>query len=147
MTEGAHTTCGSGMYVRDAVGVWRYAWGEPVPGAADVLAHGRPAASPSIEPEAGGPRWLREGWLPLDLSPGEGVRRDLVGMRAPETACSRMLTREELDVLSPLTAGALPPPQAVLPSGEALWAWPVVRGWLSLRDAPAGHGGSRSAAT
>jgi hypothetical protein len=146
MDEAARTTCGAGMYVRDPVGVWRYAWGEPVPGAADVT-----ASHPHTARESGGagadvPRWLREGWLPLDLSGGAGVRPDLVGMRAPETAWSRMLTREELDVLAPLTAGALPPPQAVLPSGEALWVWAVVRGWLALRHAPAGHAGSRTAA-
>jgi hypothetical protein len=128
------------MYVRDPVGVWRYAWGEPVPGAVDVLATHRPSVSRPSESAADTPRWLREGWLPLDLSPGEGVRRDLVGMRAPETAWSRMLTRDELDALAPLTAGALPPPQAVLPSGEALWVWPVVRGWLALEGATAEHG-------
>jgi hypothetical protein len=136
MDDDAGSTCGAGAYVRDVLGVWRYSWGEPVPGAADVLASQQdPRPTPSASPTAT-PRWLREGWLPLDLAPAPRDRPDLVGMRAPETTWSRLLSREDLGGLAAITSSPLPSPQAVLPSGQALWTWPVVRRWLAERSEP-----------
>jgi hypothetical protein len=134
MEDDPRTTCGAGAYVRDVLGVWRYAWGEPVPGATDVLAGERGPRPVSAASETGPPRWVTEGWLPLDLAPATGDRPDLVGMRAPETAGSRLLSREDLGLLAAITSAPLPSPQVVLPSGQPRWTWPVVRRWLAERS-------------
>jgi hypothetical protein len=134
MDDQPWTTCGAGAYVRDPVGVWRYRWGAAVPGATDVLARDL-VPSPSARPDQEPPRWVREGWLPIDVAPGAGAPRDLVGMRAPETAWSRLRSREDLVPVASLTPAPLPQPQVVLADGQAWWTWPVVRHWLAHQQA------------
>jgi hypothetical protein len=147
--------CSGGTYVRDAVGVWRYAWRDPVPGAqdltvADVLqVWGDPLevmeefgreVSAEVREMLGA---ARNGTLRA-VEPGatSGLLRRLgavvCGLQAPELIGHAMLdanqlarrlrvTRDTIDTYR--TRGSLPPPTMVR-GRTPLWSAPVVRRWV-----------------
>ncbi|MFA9431606.1 helix-turn-helix transcriptional regulator [Egicoccus sp. AB-alg2] len=149
-------TCCNDTYVRGADGVWRYGWGDPVPGAtdltlADVFAiHLGPTDSVPLRTlTADEVAWVKGEATDLDnvlvrparngRSPGVG---DLVvGMMAPELHVLTMLTVADIGQLAGVSKatidsyryrGYLPAPQATR-GRTPLWARPVIRHWLDNR--------------
>ena len=113
-----------GTYTRGDDGVWRYPWGDVVPGASDLT--------------VGDLRCL--GSVPDGVDDDAPVDR-VVGMAAPELQAGAMLTTVDIARfagVSPATIatyrrrGELPEPQAVL-GRTPLWSRPVVHHWLATR--------------
>lgn len=157
MTTGELEHC-NGTYRRDADGVWRYHWGDPVPGAVDLTLADLLAIQNGTDIE--GARvplravsqaelaWLtgrsddldrvfvrRRGSHPPDT--GDLV----VGMWAPELHVLTMLTVTEIAELADVSKatidsyryrGYLPEPQATR-GRTPLWARPIVQRWLRTR--------------
>ena len=148
----------SGTYFRDPDGVWRYSWGDKVPGAvdltlADLLAIDQRADDPS-SPVPMRPVSKEElEWLTGQSENLENVlvRRNgrraptcgdlIVGMSAPELQVLTMLTVSDIAELANVSKatidsyryrGYLPAPQAVR-GRTPLWSRPVVQRWLQTR--------------
>jgi|GEM_PF-1994192 len=152
----------NGTYVR-VESVWRYAWGEEVPGATDLTlgdlmlicvdsrcdcVEAVRAFRPVTEAE--------QRWLAGDLSAADEVlvrRRPgypphagdlIIGLLAPELHPMAMLTVGEIAEAADVSKatidsyryrGYLPEPQAAR-GRTPLWARPVVRHWLATRPGP-----------
>lgn len=113
-------------YVRDEEGVWRYQWGEPVPGATDLTSAdlaGTDSSEPHILNDAG------------EL---------VVGIHAPELNVHAMMTVADLareagvskaTIDSYRSRGYVPHPQAVM-GRTPLWARPIIMRWLAMRPGP-----------
>jgi hypothetical protein len=151
-------TCCDGTYTRDRRGVWRYPWGEPVPGAtdltlADVLAlqvQEDELECLAMRPLSAAERaWIRGEPTGIDVvlvrepprggEPGPGDL--IVGMLAPELHVVTMLTVADIGELAGVSKttidsyryrGYLPAPQ-VTKGRTPLWARPIVRRWLATR--------------
>ena len=141
----------NGTYVRDPEGVWRYSWGDPVPGAvdltlADLLAIDHPAGDPSRPVTREELEWLRD-----ENHENVLVRRNgrsaptsgdlIVGMSAPELQVHTMLTVGDIAQLAEVSKatidsyryrGYLPAPQTIR-GRTPLWSRPVVQRWLQTR--------------
>jgi hypothetical protein len=150
-------------YERDEFGVWRYAWGDPVPGArdltlADLLAIHTSDSAATRELGRAELEWLageREdvGEVLIqqrgDRSPTTG---DLVvGMSAPELHVQLMLTVADVAELAHVSKatidsyrsrGTLPPPQ-VQRGRTPLWSRPIVARWLVTRPGAAAEAARR----
>jgi hypothetical protein len=148
----------NGTYLRDADGVWRYPWGDPVPGAvdltlADLLAidhraddHSSPAPMRPVSREE--LDWLtgQQESLQNVLVRRSGRRSPdagdlIVGMSAPELQIMTMLTVADIAKLASVSKatidsyryrGYLPAPQAVR-GRTPLWARPIIQRWLQTR--------------
>lgn len=152
----------NGTYVR-VDSVWRYAWGDEVPGATDLTlgdlmlvdvdrrcdcAEAVRAFRPLTDAE--------QRWLAGDISAGDEVlvrRRPgypahagdlIIGLLAPELHPLAMLTVGEIAEIADVSKatidsyryrGYLPDPQAAR-GRTPLWARPVVRHWLATRPGP-----------
>ena len=146
-------TAFAGTYTRDAGGVWRYPWGETVPGARDVLlshvlhlfrstqrADGRTLRSPDLEAVA-----ERYGVAaPLLARNAAGNADAVVGMAAPEVDAAAMMTVADLAQAAYVSKatidsyryrGLLPEPQLIV-ARTPLWARPIVSRWLEQRPGP-----------
>ncbi len=152
-------------YERDEFGVWRYRWGDPVPGArdltlADLLAIHASDAEATRELGRAELEWLagerddigevlvqRHG----DRTPTTG---DLVvGMAAPELHVQLMLTVADVADLAHVSKatidsyrsrGTLPAPQ-VQRGRTPLWSRPVIQRWLATRPGAAAEAARRAA--
>lgn len=153
MTEEQLTaTCCNETYHRGAEGVWRYPWGDAVPGAEDLLLSDVLADRDPIRFGGRGPlppaspeelEWAT-GLCGIDspITVRHRGRRDLVvGLSAPELVVARMLTVSDIADLSEVSKatidsyryrGYLPEPQLVK-GRTPLWAAPVVHHWLDNR--------------
>ncbi len=149
---------GNGTYRRGTDGVWRYPWGDPVPGAtdltvADLLAihHGTDVETARIPLRAVSQaelEWLtgRNGELDQIFVRRRGPQGPdtgdlVVGMWAPELHVLTMLTVNEIADLAEVSKatidsyryrGYLPEPQATR-GRTPLWARPIVQRWLTTR--------------
>jgi predicted DNA-binding transcriptional regulator AlpA len=151
-------TCCNDTYTRSSDGVWRYPWGDPVPGAvdltlADVFAISVGDPSPDDVPmRTLTPRELA--WVQGETTELDGVlvRRStngsppgvgdlVVGLLAPELHVLTMLTVADIGELAGVSKatidsyryrGYLPRPQATR-GRTPLWARPIVRHWLQHR--------------
>lgn len=154
-------SCCRGTYHRDASSVWRYAWGDAVPGAtdltvADVIAIGADPLEVMVElgrevtPQlAAVLSAARRGELTVPRD-GEGnprvelIRRlgaFVCGMQAPELLGPALLDASQLarrlgvtreTIDSYRSRDRLPPPQVVR-GRTPLWSAPVIRRWQSER--------------
>lgn len=150
--------CCNDTYLRDPEGVWRYPWGEPVPGATDLtladlmaLDHGRRGSDvmDGFRPLNGDEReWLagRDHDLAevLVRNRGSGRRHAgdlIVGMMAPELHVLTMMTVGDVAEAAGVSKatidsyryrGYLPQPQ-VTQGRTPLWARPIVHHWLATR--------------
>jgi isopentenyl diphosphate isomerase/L-lactate dehydrogenase-like FMN-dependent dehydrogenase len=148
--------CCNDTYTRGADGVWRYPWGDPVPGAGDLtmadifaIHLGPTDAVPmrTLSPEE--KAWIRgessdlEGVAVRDSDPhrNPSVGDLIVGMQAPELHVLTMLTVADIGDLAGVSKatidsyryrGYLPAPQATR-GRTPLWARPIVRHWLDNR--------------
>ena len=156
-------------YVRGADGVWHYEWGDPVPGARDLLLQdiyqppGKrgqeikvPLELARRQPEMA---WCLAYWDPragdtlvVPWTSWEQHRRDPVGMDAPELSATRLLDSDAVAARCALTArtvanylarGLMPAPVARL-GGSPLWPASVIDRWSTTRPGrpgrPAGSG-------
>lgn len=135
-------------YRRDPEGVWRYPWGDAVPGAHDVLLgdvvalHLPPPRAAAPSPEDVLEIAQRYGSdRPLLLTRGDGTRDVVLGMRAPELDAPALWTAADVADAAGVSKatidsyryrGLLPEPQLVL-SRTPLWARPIVQHWLADR--------------
>ncbi|MTV27317.1 helix-turn-helix domain-containing protein [Nitriliruptoraceae bacterium ZYF776] len=145
-------------YVRGGDGVWRYAWGDPVPGAvdltlADLLAIDdgvdtaavgaalRPVSKPELEWLTGRSECLDEVLVRPNGGRTPNAGDLIIGMSAPELHVRTMLTVAEIADLADVSKatidsyryrGYLPAPQSVR-GRTPLWARPVIRRWLKTR--------------
>lgn len=146
----------NGTYIRDPEGIWRYTWGDPIPGAVDLTladllaidhppddtsstASSRPVTREELE-------WLRDENLDNVL-----VRRNgrstptagdlIVGMSAPELQVHTMLTVGDIATLAEVSKatidsyryrGYLPAPQSIR-GRTPLWSRPIIQRWLHTR--------------
>lgn len=150
-------TCCGGAYVRDHGGVWRYAWGAPVPGARDLIVAevislwGDPLEvmrelGRTVDDDV---RSFLEAARAGVLSCDRTLRDDLLrwlggyvcGPQAPEllghalldgTQLARRLQVTRATIDSYRTRGRLPPPQVVR-GRTPLWSAPIVRRWVIER--------------
>jgi predicted DNA-binding transcriptional regulator AlpA len=140
--------CCNDTYARGHDAVWRYDWGEPVPGAQDLtLGLARRLAlvdAPPATPleDAGVVRLLEsfglsEPWMADPGDPDTAV----LGLLAPELTASAMLTVADVGQLAGVSKatidsyryrGYLPEPQFVKVR-TPLWTRPVIRHWLQQR--------------
>jgi predicted DNA-binding transcriptional regulator AlpA len=153
--------CCNGTYSRDVNG-WHYPWGEPVPGASDLILSDMMALDTTLETadqvrrfrplNADERRWLAGEptvtdhlWLsPRHNGGGPHVGDLIVGMQAPELHILTMLTVGDIAEVAGVSKatidsyryrGVLPKPQAT--SGRTpLWARPIIRHWLATRSGP-----------
>jgi hypothetical protein len=144
-------SCCNSTYVRDAAGVWRYSWGDPVPGGRDltlsealVLTGAEPNGHPEGRPtEDELTRALAICGVeePLVVARPGGGQDLVVGMAAPELHVLAMLTVVDISELAGVSKatidsyryrGYLPEPQ-VVKGRTPLWSRPVVRRWVSTR--------------
>jgi predicted DNA-binding transcriptional regulator AlpA len=156
----------NGTYERDQLGVWRYSWGDPVPGARDLtladllaihasdVAATRELGRAELEWLAGEREDIGEVLLQQhgDRTPTTG---DLVvGMAAPELHVQLMLTVADVADLAHVSKatidsyrsrGTLPEPQ-VQRGRTPLWSRPVIQRWLTLRPGAAAEAARRAAA-
>ena len=149
-----HTTsCCNDSYRRDPDGLWRYTWGEPVPGASDLTLRDalrdrhperyhddRPLAPATPEDLA----WAQELCgidEPVEVRCPDGGRDLVIGLRAPELAVSVMLTVADIAEVAGVSKatvdsyryrGYLPEPQFVK-GRTPLWSRPIVHHWLANR--------------
>ena len=152
-------------YERDEFGVWRYRWGDAVPGAcdltlADLLAIHASDAVATRELGRAELEWLageREdigevlGQRHGDRTPTPG---DLVvGMAAPELHVQLMLTVADVAEMAHVSKatidsyrsrGSLPEPQ-VQRGRTPLWSRPVIQRWLANRPGAAAEAARRAA--
>jgi hypothetical protein len=160
--RGGHAlTCCNGTYRREAGGRWRYPWGDPVPGAADLtLGDVLALQGTDLDPGDAAMRPLtaaERAWIrgePVDLTqvvlrqPSPGARPDVgdlvLGMLAPELHVDTMLTVADIGELAGVSKatvdsyryrGSLPPPQTTR-GRTPLWARPIVHRWLRTRPGP-----------
>lgn len=149
--------CCNDTYVRDLDGVWRYPWGDPVPGATDLtladlmaLDHGgEPPDLTDFRRLNGAEReWLAgqrhdlEHVLVRRRGSGRPHAGDLVvGMSAPELHVLTMMTVGDVADAAGVSKatidsyryrGYLPEPQ-VTRGRTPLWARPIVHRWLATR--------------
>jgi predicted DNA-binding transcriptional regulator AlpA len=146
----------SGTYRRDEDGVWRYPWGDPVLGAADLTLAELMSIDGVGDAASLASRPLNEderAWLAGTTADMENVlvvrhagrppnAGDLViGMSAPELQVTTMLTVADIAELAGVSKatidsyryrGYLPEPQIVR-GRTPLWARPIVRHWLETR--------------
>lgn len=147
----------AGTYRRDPRGVWRYPWGDPVPGAHDVrlsevlalhLATSLRRADPeALRREEVASICARYGLTRAQLVRAEGGSTDaVVGMRAPEVDAASMMTVADVADAACVTKatidsyryrGHLPEPQLVV-ARTPLWARPIVGRWLDERGVAGG---------
>jgi hypothetical protein len=146
----------NGTYVRDPAEVWRYPWGDPVPGATDMTLSDLMALDPTsaayelmeqFRPlNAAELRWLAGRRPDFDevLVRRRGSRPPhagdlVVGMHAPELHVMAMMTvtdiAKDADVSKATIdsyryRGYLPEPQVVR-GRTPLWARPIVQRWLN----------------
>lgn len=149
----ASTTCCNGTFQRDPDGTWRYPWGDPVPGAADltlleVLALKDPVrfppgvpAPPATAEDLAWARSLCEISSPVEVHFPDGHRDLVIGLRAPELEVTLMLTVADIAEAAEVSKatvdsyryrGYLPEPQ-VTKGRTPLWTRPVIDHWLSNR--------------
>jgi hypothetical protein len=152
-------------YERDEFGVWRYRWGDPVPGArdltlADLLAIHTSDVAATRELGRAELEWLSGERDDIgdvlvqqhgDRTPTTG---DLVvGMAAPELHVQLMLTVADVADLAHVSKatidsyrsrGSLPEPQ-VQRGRTPLWSRPVIRRWLATRPGAAAEAARREA--
>jgi hypothetical protein len=151
-------TCCNGTYTRSDDGVWRYPWGDPVPGATDLTL----ADVYALHPVGGAPEdlamrpltdaeraWIRgrtaalESVVVREPSDGQppGVGDLVIGILAPELHVQLMLTVAEIGELAGVSKatvdsyryrGELPAPQTTR-GRTPLWARPIVHHWLRTR--------------
>ena len=145
-------------YVRDEQGVWRYPWGDAVPGAtdltlSDLMAIDRGSGSYDLMEEfrplnGAELRWLAGRRPELDqiLVRRRGTRPPhagdlIVGMHAPELHVLAMMTVSDVaqdagvskaTIDSYRYRGYLPEPQVTC-GRTPLWARPIVMRWLATR--------------
>jgi hypothetical protein len=142
-----------GTYVRGDDGIWRYAWGDPVPGAsdltvADLLMIGESSAGPLTDAEHAWASGLKDLSDEVLVRPTNGRRPDardlVVGMQAPELQMTLMLTVEQIAERAYVTKatidsyryrGYLPEPQGIV-GRTPLWARPIIAHWLAHRPGP-----------
>jgi hypothetical protein len=142
-------------YRRDVDGVWRYPWGDRVPGATDLtLADMLGLRIGTDDPME--PRPLTEAefrWATGRAASSEGVivrtprnrrpdARDIVvGMFAPELHVAVMFTVQQIAAAAEVSKatidsyryrGYLPAPQTVM-GRTPLWARPIINRWLETR--------------
>jgi hypothetical protein len=146
-------------YTRGEDGVWRYPWGAPVPGAADLTVADLLQIDPTASPDPDGFRQLcpeEQEWLAGRRADVEqvlvrrrgGQRPDvgdlIIGMHAPELHPLAMLTVGDIADAAGVSKatidsyryrGSLPPPQVVR-GRTPLWARPIVNHWLANRPGP-----------
>jgi hypothetical protein len=151
-------SCCNGTYTRDPDGVWRYPWGDAVPGGrdltlADLLAlqvEDDDLEALAMRPLSPAERaWIRGEATGIDLvlvrepfaGAAVGVGDLVVGMLAPELHVVTMLTVADIGELAGVSKttvdsyryrGSLPEPQ-VTKGRTPLWARPIVRRWLQTR--------------
>jgi hypothetical protein len=156
--------CCNDTYARGDDGVWRYTWGEPVPGAQDLtlgLARqlGLVESGTTSLVDEDVTRLLESYGLEQPLVPEPSQPESAVlGLIAPELTASALLTVADVGMLAGVSKatidsyryrGYLPEPQFVKVR-TPLWTRPVIRHWLLQRP---GCGwrtdiyGERSAAT
>lgn len=152
-------------YERDEFGVWRYRWGDPVPGARDLtladllaihtsdIAATRELGRAELEWLAGERDDIGEVLVQQhgDRAPTTG---DLVvGMAAPELHVQLMLTVADVAELAHVSKatidsyrsrGTLPEPQ-VQRGRTPLWSRPVIKRWLATRPGAAADTARREA--
>lgn len=152
-------------YERDEFGVWRYRWGDPVPGARDLtladllaihtsdIAATRELGQAELEWLAGERDDIGEVLVQQhgDRTPTTG---DLVvGMAAPELHVQLMLTVADVAELAHVSKatidsyrsrGTLPEPQ-VQRGRTPLWSRPVIKRWLATRPGAAADTARREA--
>lgn len=144
--------CCNDTYARDQYGVWRYPWGQEVPGAQDLtlgLARELGIAEVAVDGQA-----LTNGALtstprehadvatqPVAVAGAAGDPDVVIGMLAPELAAGLMLTVAEISESAGVTKATidsyryrryLPEPQVVR-ARTPLWARPIIRHWLEQR--------------
>lgn len=148
LSESSTVTCGNGAYLREADGVWRYAWGDPVPAArdltvAEILAVGADPlevmAELCREVDDDLAHGLRAARRAAANGNGDAAHRHLgavvCGLQAPEllgpvlldasqVAGRLQVTRATVD--SYRARGRMPAPQLVR-GRTPLWAAPVIR--------------------
>ena len=151
MTTSSPATFCNDTYHREASGVWRYFWGDPVPGAADLTLH--QALAQRLLQEEGLERQhlTKEEWewatglggssRPVVVSHDDDRREVVVGMTAPELNVLYMLTVAEVADLASVSKatidsyryrGYVPEPQ-IVKGRTPLWTRPVIRYWLLSR--------------
>ncbi len=152
-------------YERDEFGVWRYPWGDPVPGArdltlADLLAIHTSDAAATRELGRAELEWLAGERDDIgevlvqqrgDRAPTTG---DLVvGMSAPELHVQLMLTVADVAELAQVSKatidsyrsrGVLPEPQ-VQRGRTPLWSRPIIKHWLVTRPGATAEAARREA--
>lgn len=141
-------------YWRDAEGVWRYRWGDRVPGAVDLTLSDLLAIDDHADESLTVDLDRRTlAWLTGEDQLGEAVHVRpngsrspnagdiVVGMHAPELQVTTMLTVSDIARMAGVSKatidsyryrGYLPAPQAVQ-GRTPLWARPVVARWLRTR--------------
>lgn len=148
-------TCCNDTYTRDSAGVWRYPWGDEVPGASDLTLADIFAIHLGPEDDVDLRTLSRDesAWLkgervdpanvPVRRTNGRtaGVGDLVVGMLAPELHVLTMLTVADISALAGVSKatidsyryrGYLPQPQATR-GRTPLWARPIIRHWLDNR--------------
>ena len=143
----------AGTYRRDRHGVWRYAWGDPVPGSGDVRLSEVLALHLATSLRHADPGALRREEVasicaPYGIARAQLVRTDggttdaIVGMRAPEVEAAAMMTVADVAEAASVTKatidsyryrGLLPEPQLVV-ARTPLWARPIIGRWLDERS-------------
>lgn len=137
-------------YTRDEHGVWRYPWGEEVPGAQDLtleLAQRLGLAEVAIDGQphtdgdgSGAPGSAPPTSSPVTVTPPDGTDV-VIGLLAPELSAALMLTVADIGEAAGVTKatidsyrhrGYLPDPQVVR-ARTPLWTRPIIRRWLEER--------------
>lgn len=152
-------------YERDEFGVWRYRWGDAVPGArdltlADLLAIHTSDAAATRELGRAELEWLAgerddvgEVLLQQHGDRGPTTGDLVVGMAAPELHVQLMLTVADVAELARVSKatvdsyrsrGTLPEPQ-VQRGRTPLWSRPIIARWLATRPAAAAEAARRQA--
>jgi hypothetical protein len=143
-------------YVRDEDGVWRYPWGTPVPGAADLTLADLMRIDPGAASDGDGFRPLspeEQEWLAgrrADIDQVLVRRRGgqppdagdlIIGMTAPELHPLALMTVGDIARAAGVSKatidsyryrGSLPRPQVVR-GRTPMWARPIVNHWLANR--------------
>jgi predicted DNA-binding transcriptional regulator AlpA len=154
-------------YVRDAVGVWCYEWGPPVPGAQDLTAlnaYGFAEVQTEKGPAIAVPTsvWNEDrdlNWCGIFWDQRQGgdtifvplaswqARDEVVSMYAPELSprllvdtdgVAKMAGRSSRTISNYLARGSMPAPVARL-GGSPVWPKPLIRHWLETRPGKRGR--------
>ncbi|HSK22185.1 MAG TPA: hypothetical protein VK906_03370 [Egicoccus sp.] len=148
-------TCCNDTYTRDRAGVWRYPWGDQVPGANDLTLSDIFSIHLGPEDDVDMRTLNRDevAWLKGErVDPANvlvrrtngrtaGIGDLVVGMLAPELHVLTMLTVADISELAGVSKatidsyryrGYLPQPQATR-GRTPLWARPIIRHWLDNR--------------